>query len=106
MENNAKDIHRTVISGEEQINKWLNLEFPYFFNTFLTFWPSSILYHGLENQFYNSILFQHFQYHVGTLYLPKKHRINKNYSARSCNLRNGGESSNFGKLLKSNAKNL
>jgi len=34
MEHNAKNICRPVISGEEQslnLNKWLNLEIPYFF---------------------------------------------------------------------------
>ena len=42
-------------------------EFPYFFNTWCTFRPNSILFQGLENQFWNSILFQYFQYLVGTL---------------------------------------
>jgi len=46
------------------INKWLNLEFPYFFNTLCAFWPNSILFQGLENRFHNSILFQ---YRVETL---------------------------------------
>jgi len=41
-----------------------HLEFPYFFNTYCTFWQNSILFQGLENQFWNSILFQ---YRVGTL---------------------------------------
>jgi len=46
------------------INKWLNLEFPYFFNTSCTFWPNSILFRGLENRFHNSVLLQN---RVGTL---------------------------------------
>jgi len=33
-----------------------HLEFPYFFNTWYTFWQYSILFQGLENQFWNSIL--------------------------------------------------
>jgi len=66
MQNN---ICKTVISAKEQdLNKqWLNFEFAYFFNTLCTFWPNSILFQGLENRFHNSILFQYFQYRVGTL---------------------------------------
>jgi len=41
-----------------------HLKFPYFFNTSCSFWSNSILFHGLENQFWNSILFQ---YRMGTL---------------------------------------
>jgi len=37
--------------------KWQNFEIPYFFNTLCTFWPNSIHFQSLEDQFYNLILF-------------------------------------------------
>jgi len=47
-----------------------------------TFWPNSILFQGIENRFWNSILFQYFQYRVGTLYNVQsdKKSIKKLYS--------------------------
>ena len=33
-----------------------HFEFPYFFNTYYIFWQNSILFQGLGNQFWNSIL--------------------------------------------------
>ena len=58
MEHKAKNICKTVINGNEQNfnKKWLNLEFPYYFNTLFTFGPKSTLFQGLENRFNNSIL--------------------------------------------------
>ena len=50
-----------------------HLEYPYFFNTLCTFWPNSILFQGLENQFWNSILFQ--QYRVGALTIYCKQNL-------------------------------
>jgi len=50
-----------------RINKRLNLEFPYFFNTLCTFSPNFILFQSPQNRFHNSILFQYFQYRVGIL---------------------------------------
>jgi len=63
IENKAKNNCKTVISGKEQnLNKkWLNLEFPFFFNNLVTFWPNSILFKVLK--FNNSILSNR----VGTL---------------------------------------
>ena len=70
MEHIAKNICRTVISGEEQnLNKQV-FEFIIFilFQYFIcTFCPNSILFQGLQNRFHNSILLQYFPYHVGTL---------------------------------------
>ena len=45
-----------------------HLEFPNFYNTSCIFRPISKLFQGLENRFWNSILFQYFQNRVGTLY--------------------------------------
>jgi len=62
MEHNAKNkVCKTVISGKEQnlLKKWMNLEFPYFFNTISTFRQNSVVFQGLENRFHNSILFQY-----------------------------------------------
>ena len=54
----------SAVKNKIWINKWLNLVFPYFFNTLCTFWPNSILFQGLQKRFHNSI---RFQYCVGTL---------------------------------------
>ena len=46
----------SAVKNKIWINKWLNLEFPYFFNALCTFWQNSILFQGLENRFHNSVL--------------------------------------------------
>ena len=65
----------SAVTNKIWINKWLNLEFPYFFNTLCTFWSNSILFQGFQNGFDNSILFQ---YRVGTLYAPMKSHKKEN----------------------------
>jgi len=65
MEYNAKNICRTMITGEGQkLNKQM-VEFKNF-HTFSILYArfGQTLFQGLENRFYNSILFQ---YRVGTL---------------------------------------
>jgi len=69
------------------MNIWLNLEFPYFFNTSCTFWLNLILFQDIENRFYNWILFQYFQYRVGTLNPLKNsflHRLTRTF--RECRM--------------------
>jgi len=47
----------SAVKNKIWINKWLNWEFSYFFNTALKSWPNPILFQGLEKRFHNSILF-------------------------------------------------
>ena len=54
----------SAVTNESWINKSLDVEFSYFFDTSWTFWPNSILFQGLENRFHDWILFQ---CRVGTL---------------------------------------
>jgi len=65
MVHNAKNICRTVVSSEEQkFNKnWLDLELPYFFNTYAHFGQVQYFFKVLTIDF----TIQYFQYHVGTL---------------------------------------
>jgi len=56
----------STVKNKISINKWLTLEFPYFFNTLCAYWPNSILFQGLKNDF----TIQYFQYRVGT-----RHRL-------------------------------
>jgi len=46
----------SAVKKKNWINKRLNLEFLYFFNTLCNVWPNSILSQGLENRFHNSVL--------------------------------------------------
>jgi len=57
----------SAVKKKNWIKKWLDLGFPDFCNTLCTFWPSWILFQGLENWFHNLILFRYFQYRVATL---------------------------------------
>jgi len=45
-----------AVKNQFWINNWLNLEFPFFFNTSCTFWSNSILFQSLEYRFHNSTL--------------------------------------------------
>jgi len=64
MLHDANSICKTVISGKEQnLNKRLNLEFPYFSNTLCTFWKIQYFFKVLKYDF----TIQHFQFRVGTL---------------------------------------
>jgi len=58
-----------AISGKEQnLNKQMSeFEIFIFCNTLYTFSQNSILFHGLEKRFHNSILFQYFPYRIWTL---------------------------------------
>jgi len=64
MEHNAESICRTILSDEEQkMNTQIVEEMV---SIFLILY-AHILFQCLENRFHNSILFQCFQYRVGTL---------------------------------------
>ena len=78
MERNAKNLCRTVISGEEPnstirinkflINKWLNLELSYFLHIF---GQIQYFFKVLKTNFTTHVVFQYFQYRVGTLLLKR-----------------------------------
>jgi len=74
MAHNAKTFAKLSSAEKNKfwISKWLNLEFPCFFNTLCTFWPNSKPFQGVENWLHNSICFQYFQYCVGTLLLRRR----------------------------------
>jgi len=58
MKHNAKNICKTFISSKEQnLNKTMaEFVISIVFQSLCTFWPNSILFQGLQNRFYNSIL--------------------------------------------------